>query len=98
MDAPYYVGQGFSDHCFLVERARLAGDIYRYRHPAGARYPLSELGDTFEKRVDAYMRCNNCLRLTDPRVRWIHHGTFGQHYARTAAWPLPQAAGRSSRS
>lgn len=82
----HFLGRGFSDQCFLVDAGRLAKPIYGYKHPAGERYPMSDVGDIFEKRVDAYMRHNGLLRLTDPRASYIHRGTEGTGYPAPPLW------------
>lgn len=81
-EGDHWVGSGFSDQCFLVDAKRMAAPIYKYTHEAGARYPMSDLGDIFEKRVDAYMRQHNLLRASDARVFYRHAGTEGQGYPR----------------
>jgi hypothetical protein len=78
----HWLGVGFSDQCFLADAGRLASPIYHYKHEAGDRYPMSDLGDIFEKRVDAYMRHHNLLRLSDARVFYRHEGIEGQGYPR----------------
>lgn len=82
----HFVGRGFSDQCFLVDADRLAKPIYGYKHAAGDRYPMSDVGDIFEKRIDAYMRHNGLLRLTDPRASYIHHGAEGTGYPTPPLW------------
>jgi hypothetical protein len=79
-DGHYWLGDGFSDQCFLAAASRLAAPIYRYKHSAGGRYPMSELGDTFEKRVDAYMRHHNLSRISDSRAFYNHAGVEGVGY------------------
>jgi hypothetical protein len=82
----HFVGRGFSDQCFLVDAARLARPVYKYKHPSGSRYPMSDVGDIFEKRVDAYMRNHGLLRLTDPRASYIHRGPEGSGYPTPPLW------------
>ncbi|RFC42447.1 MAG: hypothetical protein DVB28_001891 [Verrucomicrobia bacterium] len=82
----YLVGHGFSDQCFLVDANRLAKPIYGYSHPSGSRYPLSQMGAVFEQRVDAYMRHSDLLRLTDPRVSYLHKGAEGLGYPKLPIW------------
>lgn len=81
-DGDHWVGPGFSDQCFLADSTRLAAPIYNYKHEAGSRYPMSDIGDIFEKRVDAYMRHNGLLRISDSRVFYTHAGVEGQGYPR----------------
>jgi hypothetical protein len=82
----YFVGHGFSDQCFLVDASRLAKDVYGFSHPSGDRYPLSQMGEVFEQRVDAYMRHAGLLRLTDPRVSYLHKGAEGLGYPKLPLW------------
>jgi hypothetical protein len=81
-DGDHWVGSGFSDQCFLADSKRLAAPIYKYKHEAGNRYPMSDIGDIFEKRVDAYMRHHGLLRISDARVFYAHAGAEGQGYPR----------------
>lgn len=81
-EGDHWVGSGFSDQCFLADAKRLAAPIYGYKHEAGARYPMSDLGDIFEKRIDAYMRHHNLLRASDRRIFYRHAGVEGQGYPR----------------
>lgn len=60
--ADFYLGQGFSDQCYLVRTEDFRRRIYNESHPASARYP-SYGGEPFEKRVDAWMRNHGHLRL-----------------------------------
>ena len=85
-EGPYQLGYGFSDQIFLVRCERLCRPVYGYRHPAGERYPMSDVGDIFEKRVDAFMRCEGLLRLTDTRAHYRHRGPEGTGYPRAAVW------------
>jgi hypothetical protein len=86
----YYAGHGFSDQCFLANANRLAAKIYGCKHPSGARYPLSGMGEVFEQRIDAYMRNHDLLRLTDPRARYVHHGPEGTGYPELPLWKRVQ--------
>lgn len=81
-DGNYWVGTGFSDQCFLADSRRLATPIYGFKHEAGARYPMTELGDIFEKRIDAYMRHHHLFRISDSRVFYSHAGAEGLGYPR----------------
>jgi hypothetical protein len=81
-DGDHWVGMGFSDQCFLADSKRLSAPIYNLKHASGARYPMSDLGDIFEKRVDAYMRHHRLLRISDARIFYSHAGVEGQGYPR----------------
>ena len=70
-DGPWFVGQGFSDQCYLVPKALFDSDIYREAHPFSERYPVYG-GELFEKRVDSYMRNHGLLRLTRTDMSYRH--------------------------
>jgi hypothetical protein len=61
--ADFFVGYGFSDQCYLIGAADFRARIYDEHHPASERYPKYG-GELFEKRVDAWMRNHEWLRLT----------------------------------
>lgn len=67
----FYVGFGFSDQCFLVRKKDFRAPIYTENHPASERYPEYG-GETFEKRVDSWMRNHNYLRLTFRKGSYVH--------------------------
>ena len=69
-----WYGYGFSDQCYLIRTADFQQDIYRYTHPDSDRYPKYG-GELFEKRVDAWMRCNGLLRAT-LKSEYYHHPIF----------------------
>nr|WP_222533421.1 tetratricopeptide repeat protein [Azospirillum sp. 412522] len=72
----FFIGYGFSDQCYLVDVGRFRGDIYRYDHYTGDRYPTYG-GPLFEKRVDAWMRTTGRLRLTCKRASYLHQNIRG---------------------
>lgn len=67
----FYVGFGFSDQCFLIRTGDFNAPIYNEKNPASERYPAYG-GETFEKRVDSWMRNHNYLRLTLKYASYIH--------------------------
>ena len=67
----FFVGFGFSDQCFLVRTADFRAPIYNEEHPASARYPEYG-GETFEKRVDSWMRNHIYQRLTFKEGSYMH--------------------------
>lgn len=60
----FFVGQGFSDQCYLARAADLRKDIYHETNEVSDRRYCKEHGNTFEKRVDAWMRNHNKFRAT----------------------------------
>jgi hypothetical protein len=67
----FYVGFGFSDQCFLVKTKDFKAPIYNETNPLSERYPKYG-GETFEKRVDSWMRNHNFLRLTFKHGYYLH--------------------------
>ncbi|MBI3573086.1 MAG: hypothetical protein HY092_02705 [Candidatus Kerfeldbacteria bacterium] len=67
----WFVGDGFSDQCYLVPTKVFKGQVYGERHSAADRYPRYG-GELFEKRVDSYMRNHGLWRLTHKEVRYTH--------------------------
>jgi hypothetical protein len=67
----FYVGFGFSDQCFLVRTEDFRAPIYNEFNSASERYPEYG-GETFEKRVDSWMRNHSYLRLTFEWGSYVH--------------------------
>ena len=67
----FYLGFGFSDQCYLIRPADFRARIYTEHHPASARYP-AYAGESFEKRVDSWMRNHNLLRATYRHASYLH--------------------------
>jgi hypothetical protein len=67
----FYLGQGFSDQCYMVRIKDFRKQIYNESHPASARYPAYG-GELFEKRVDSYMRNHDFLRITSKQSCYMH--------------------------
>ncbi len=103
----FYVGSGFSDQCYLVRVADFRSPIYAERHVLSERYPAHG-GDSFEKRVDAWMRNHGRRRLTHQRASYRHLMGFrdpqasrwtasgGQHARANGSRPLAQSGLPSS--
>ncbi len=60
----YFLGHGFSDGCYLARTADLKADIYHETNPESDRIYCAAHGNTFEKRVNAYMRNHSKYRVT----------------------------------
>jgi hypothetical protein len=73
----FYLGNGFSDQCYLVRAEEFRQRIYHESHPASARYPRYG-GELFEKRIDSWMQNNGHLRATYKYAHYLHKN-----------WPLP---------
>lgn len=86
-DNEFFIGQGFSDQCYLVRAADFRAPIYDETHPASARYP-ARADNLFEKRVDAWMRHHGHRRIT-----W-KHGRYHHRNIRGAPGPLGRMANR----
>jgi hypothetical protein len=76
----FYIGNGFSDQCYLVRSKEFRQRIYNESHPASARYPRYG-GELFEKRIDSWMRNHRHLRATFKHAHYVHKN-----------WPLPPHA------
>ncbi len=91
-DDDFYIGYGFSDQCYLIAPARFRLPIYNETNPVSQRvFPLHG-GESFEKRVDSYMRNHAALRITSKRASYRHRN-FPRGIARMAT--LAFAIGRS---
>ena len=76
----FYIGQGFSDQCYLVRTEDFRRRIYNESHPASARYPKYG-GELFEKRVDSWLRNHVHLAASFKHAHYVHKN-----------WPLPPLA------
>jgi hypothetical protein len=68
----FFIGYGFSDQCYLVRRDDFRSTIYNERHPFSDRHYPHYGGDSFEKRVGAWMLNHDHQRLTHKHVSYIH--------------------------
>lgn len=91
------LGFGFTDHIFLVERARLARPVYRLVAPASWWYPTSHLTPIFEQRVDAFMRRTRLRRAVYRPATYFHEGTMASHPAAGSS-RIGRKARRASRA
>lgn len=67
----WYLGQGFSDQCYLIKTEEFKKQIYNETNPYSERYPKYG-GELFEKRVDAYMRNHKKYRITHKGCSYLH--------------------------
>jgi hypothetical protein len=67
----FYLGYGFSDQCYLVRTEDFSQKIYNDKNPISERYPKYG-GELFEKRVDAFMRNNEKIRITHKFTSYVH--------------------------
>lgn len=67
----WFLGQGFSDQCYLIKTETFKRPIYNEKNVLSERYPKYG-GELFEKRVDAWMRNNNLCRITSKHCSYIH--------------------------
>ena len=70
-DALFYYSHGFSDQCYLINTRCFKAAIYNAQHPMSDRYPAHG-GDSFEKRVDSYLRTHQLLRITHKTANYLH--------------------------
>lgn len=84
-DEDFFIGHGFSDQCYLVPVAAFRRPIYGETNAISeSRFPYYG-GDSFEKRVDAYMRNNGFLRITSKRASYRHRNFSRSPIRRKAA-------------
>lgn len=70
-DENFFIGQGFSDQCYLIRIKDFKRKIYNEKNPSSERYPHYG-GELFEKRVDAWMRNHHYQRITFKHGSYIH--------------------------
>jgi hypothetical protein len=75
-DEQFFIGQGFSDQCYLVRTEDFRAPIFGEDHPASARYPAFA-DNLFERRVDAWMRNHDLLRITAKNASYRHRNIRG---------------------
>ena len=61
----------FSDHCYLIRTTDLRAPIYNEPYPTPNQYP-SHAGDSFEKRVNAWMENHGYMIATYKHGRYDH--------------------------
>ncbi|MGY4539188.1 hypothetical protein ACVW0P_003616 [Mucilaginibacter sp. UYNi724] len=75
----WFYSLSFSDQCFLVETARLYGDVYNFYHQLSERFPLYA-GNLFEKRVDSFINSQQLTRITSNHAYYIHEKLINQDF------------------
>lgn len=65
----FFIGYGFSDQCFLVRSNDFKNRIYNEVHSSSKRYPW---GNSFETRVNSYMRNHELKRATHKKDNYLH--------------------------
>lgn len=70
-DDQAYYSRGFSDQCYLARTAELRADIYHETHPDADAAFCPAHGNTFEKRVNAYMRNHGRVRASLKSAAYI---------------------------
>lgn len=71
INSSYYIGQGFSDQCYLIKVQDFKNPIFSEENIESDRYPKYG-GELFEKRVDSWMRNNKFKRITCKDKSYIH--------------------------
>ncbi|MGD0488867.1 MAG: hypothetical protein ABSB94_16965 [Syntrophorhabdales bacterium] len=93
-DGAFYIGHGFSDQCYLIAPARFRSPIYNEKHAVTQRNFPPHGGESFEKRIDAYMRNHDYLRITSKRASYRHRNFPRNRLAKLAAISLAIARSR----
>lgn len=81
----WFIGQGFSDQCYLIKGDIFKNKIYNFKHEESERYPKYG-GELFEKRVDSYMRENDLYRLTSKNYSYLHNNIPKSSYSKQLIW------------
>jgi hypothetical protein len=84
-DDNFYIGNGFSDQCYLIAPARFRQRIYNEKNEISHRLYPQYGGESFEKRVDAYMRNHGYLRITSKKASYLHKNFSRSRMVRKAA-------------
>jgi len=67
----FYFQYGFTDQVYLIKTEAFKKDIYHHTHPMSDRYPWYG-GESFEKRVDAYMRKEHMYGIVHREYEYKH--------------------------
>ena len=67
----WFFEQGFTDQCYLIPTKIYKDKIYHHKNKFSERYPKYG-GELFEKRVDAYMRNSESLRITNKHSSYLN--------------------------
>jgi len=74
----FWGGYGFSDQVYLIKtKVFKQSGVWHYRHIESDRYPI---GDTFEKKIDAFMRNADKWRLVHKKSWYEHRSRSGHTY------------------
>jgi hypothetical protein len=65
-------GRGFSDQCFLIPINTFKGKIYNETNEISNKYYPYYGGESFEKRVGAFLRNNSYYRITNKKISYLH--------------------------
>jgi hypothetical protein len=78
----FYIGQGFSDQCFLINAKRLKNiaGLYAEKNDVSEKYYPYYGGNCFERRINAYMRNHDLKRLTYKYASYNHDDYIKQFY------------------
>lgn len=84
-DEFFYVGNLFSDRCYLIAPSRFRGPIYNERNVLSDKFFPDHGGESFEKRIGAYMQNHGYLRLTSKKASYRHENFSKNRLKRKAA-------------
>jgi hypothetical protein len=83
-DEKFYIGNGFSDQCYLIAPARFRSPIYNEKNEISERNYPKYGGESFEKRVNAYMRNHGYVRVTSKKASYRHENFPRNRFGRKA--------------
>jgi len=70
-DSEFAYSNGFSDQCYLIKPEKFRANIYNEQNPFNDLFPVYG-GELFEKRVNAYLRKNDLIRLASKKAAYRH--------------------------
>lgn len=71
IDGKFHIAKGSTDQIYFIKVKNYKKDIYHFEHPDSNRYPPKG-GNSFERRVNSYMWCNNKYRAIHKDYYYIH--------------------------
>jgi hypothetical protein len=84
-DEVFYISNGFSDQCYLIAPARFRSPVYNEKHEISDRNYPKYGGESFEKRINAYMRNHSYLRITSKKASYRHRNFSKNRLRRKAS-------------
>jgi hypothetical protein len=71
-NSEWWYGQGFSDQCFLIKTETFKDKIYNNHNELSDIHYPKYAGESFEKRVYAFLLNQNYYRITNKQITYFH--------------------------